>query len=73
MKFHAKGLVALAVCLSPLHSAMAANVLNLSDELTAGGLTGTNTVNTPPFGASTYANTFNSPTTPIPSAAVGRS
>ncbi len=70
MKFNAKGLMALAVCgaLSPLHSATAANVLNLSDELTAGGLTGSNTVSTPPFGASTYTNTFNGPTTPIPTA-----
>ncbi len=70
MKFHAKGLVALAVCgaLSPLHSAMAANVLILSDELTANGRTSSDTVNTPPSGASNYANTFNSPTAPIPSA-----
>ena len=35
MKFHAKGLVALAVCLSPLHSAMAANVLNLGERSAA--------------------------------------
>ncbi len=70
MKVDPKVLIALAVCggLSLHNRAMASSVLVLSDELTAGGLTGLGTVNTPPAGASAYGNTFTGPTSAIPAA-----
>lgn len=69
MKFAGKALIALSVCggFSVLHTA-AASELSLTDELTASGLGGSTLVSTPPFGATTYQNTFAAPTTPIPTA-----